>query len=38
LDEKTRCVPDKERAALYKARQKSFDNLTHDLRGAFEAR
>jgi xylulokinase len=38
LDERTRCVPDKKRAALYKALQKSFDALTLDLRNAFEAR
>jgi xylulokinase len=38
LDESTRCIPDKKRAALYRARQKSFDSLGADLRGAFEAR
>jgi len=38
LDESTRCVPDAKRAALYRARQKSFDALGTDLRGAFEAR
>jgi xylulokinase len=38
LDESTRCNPDKKRAALYRARQKSFDSLGADLRGAFEVR
>jgi xylulokinase len=38
LDESTRCVPDKKRAAGYRARQKHFDRLGADLRGAFEAR
>jgi len=38
LDESTRCVPHKERAALYRARQVLHDRLGADLRGAFEAR
>jgi xylulokinase len=38
LDESTRCVPDRRRAAAYRARQKHFDRLGADLRGAFEAR
>jgi xylulokinase len=38
LDASTRCVPDKKRAAGYRARQKAFDRLGADLRGAFEAR
>ena len=38
LDESTRCVPDKKRHAVYRARQKFYDRLGGDLRGAFEAR
>src|ERR1700677_2935066 len=38
LDESTRCVPDKGRAALYRERQRSHDALAADLRRAFEAR
>jgi xylulokinase len=38
LDEATRCVPDKKRAALYRERQAFFDSLGADLRPAFEAR
>jgi xylulokinase len=38
LDESTRCIPDRKRAALYKARQKLHDDLASDLRRAFEAR
>jgi xylulokinase len=38
LDESTRCVPDKKRAALYRERQGFFDSLGAGLRGAFEAR
>jgi xylulokinase len=38
LDESTRCIPDRKRAALYRDRQKSFDSLGADLRGAFESR
>jgi xylulokinase len=36
-DESTRCVPDARRRALYRARQKFFDQLGTDLRGAFGA-
>jgi xylulokinase len=38
LDESTRCVPDKKRAALYRERQDFFDALGTDVRRAFEAR
>jgi xylulokinase len=38
LDESTRCVPDRGRAALYRERQKFHDGLAGDLRWAFEAR
>jgi xylulokinase len=38
LDELTRCVPDKKRVALYRARQQFHDALASDLRRAFEAR
>jgi xylulokinase len=38
LDESTRCVPDKARAALYRKRQQFHDALGADLRRAFEAR
>jgi xylulokinase len=38
LDESTRCAPDRQRAALYRERQKFHDRLTDDLRPAFEAR
>jgi xylulokinase len=38
LDESTRCVPDKGRAALYRERQRSHDALAGDLNRAFEAR
>ena len=37
-DESTRCVPDRGRAALYRERQRFYDRLVGDLRGAFEAR
>jgi xylulokinase len=37
-DESTRCVPDRKRSALYAQRQKSFDRLGADLRGAFGLR
>jgi xylulokinase len=38
LDESTRCVPDKGRAALYRKRQQFHDGLGADLRRAFDAR
>jgi xylulokinase len=38
LDESTRCVPDRARNALYRKRQKFYDRLGADLRGAFNAR
>jgi xylulokinase len=38
LDESTRCVPDRARAALYRDRQRFHDGLALDLRRAFEAR
>jgi xylulokinase len=38
LDESTRCVPDKKRSSLYRTRQKFYDRLGADLRGAFDAR
>jgi len=38
LDESTRCLPDKQRAALYRSRQALHDRLGTDLRGAFELR
>jgi xylulokinase len=38
LDESTRCVPDKARAATYRKRQLFHDSLGSDLRRAFEAR
>jgi xylulokinase len=38
LDESTRCVPDRKRAALYRTRQEFHDGLGGDLRRAFEAR
>jgi xylulokinase len=38
LDESTRCVPDKARAATYRKRQLFHDGLGADLRRAFEAR
>jgi len=38
LDESTRCVPDRARAALYRERQRFHDGLALDLRRAFEAR
>ncbi len=37
-DESTRCVPDKERRALYRRRQLFHERLVGDLRGAFDAR
>jgi xylulokinase len=38
LDESTRCAPDAKRKALFLKKQKSFDQLGADLRGAFDAR
>jgi xylulokinase len=38
LDESTRCVPDRKRAALYRQRQQFHDSLCDGLRPAFEAR
>ena len=38
LDEKTRSVPDRTRNAIYRKRQKFYDRLGADLRGAFDAR
>jgi xylulokinase len=38
LDESTRCVPDRKRAALYKKRQQFHDRLSAGLRGAFDSR
>jgi xylulokinase len=38
VDESTRCLPDRGRAALYRARQALHDRLSQELRGAFEAR
>jgi xylulokinase len=38
LDESTRCVPDRARAALYRERQSFHDGLALDLRRAFGAR
>jgi xylulokinase len=38
LDEATRCVPDRARAALFRKRQALHDRLCSELRGAFEAR
>jgi xylulokinase len=37
-DESTRCVPDRGRAALYRARQGFYERLVGDLEGAFEER
>jgi hypothetical protein len=38
MDESTRCVPDRGRAAVYRRAQKVHDALSADLRRVFDAR